>query len=188
MNPRALRGVLAVLTAGLLLLGAAARAETPAHTPEHLAAARELVTLVSPTGALEAQARALAGQLVSDPRLAAYEDVFHQWLMDIGNPENVHNAIAGLYADHFTEGELRDIIKFYKSKTGRKVVQEMPSLTEQSIRLGEEWAFRSLPKLVEMLRERHAEELQKQRQQQEARPPADEPAEAPPEEPGKHST
>ncbi|MEX5354291.1 DUF2059 domain-containing protein [Pseudomonas juntendi] len=40
-----------------------------------------------------------------------------------------------LYTDTFTEAELKDLVKFYESPLGRKVMREMPKVTQQSAQM-----------------------------------------------------
>jgi len=54
--------------------------------------------------------------------------------------DEVVNGIARLYAQRFTEAEMKEIIAFYKSPTGRKFVAEEPAVIEQGLQQAETWA------------------------------------------------
>lgn len=49
-------------------------------------------------------------------------------------------GITGLYAAHFTAAELDQMIGFYKSPVGRKLVAMSPTIIQQSMALGQAWA------------------------------------------------
>lgn len=49
-------------------------------------------------------------------------------------------GITGLYAAHFTAAELDQMIGFYKSPVGRKLVSLSPTIIQQSMALGQAWA------------------------------------------------
>src|SRR5262249_29427629 len=49
------------------------------------------------------------------------------------------NEVARLYATRFTEGELKDILAFYKSGAGQKAIAEEPLILDQSVRFAEGW-------------------------------------------------
>ena len=43
------------------------------------------------------------------------------------------NNVARLYASSFTEAELKEILTFYRSPTGKKVIQEEPQIFEDAV-------------------------------------------------------
>ncbi|MFV3073807.1 DUF2059 domain-containing protein [Niveispirillum fermenti] len=48
-------------------------------------------------------------------------------------------GLAGIYATQFTMAELDDIIRFYRTPTGSKLVQSLPMITQQSMAIGQVW-------------------------------------------------
>ena len=52
----------------------------------------------------------------------------------------VLNNVARIFAQHFTEQELKDIAAFYKTPLGIKMLKEEPPAIEQSIKNAQEWA------------------------------------------------
>ena len=46
--------------------------------------------------------------------------------------DDVKPKLAKLYADAFTEAELREIIAFYETPTGQKAVARLPALTQEA--------------------------------------------------------
>lgn len=49
------------------------------------------------------------------------------------------DASARIYASHFTEAELKQILAFYQSPLGRKVIQEEPKAVDESIANAGNW-------------------------------------------------
>ena len=48
--------------------------------------------------------------------------------------------MAKIYASHFTEQELKDLVTFYKSALGQKLITEEPKAIEASMKYMNEWA------------------------------------------------
>lgn len=49
------------------------------------------------------------------------------------------DATARIYAQHFTEAELKDMLAFYQSPLGRKMVTEEPKVVDESMSHAGEW-------------------------------------------------
>lgn len=47
---------------------------------------------------------------------------------------------ARFYASHFTEPELKDLLKFYQSPLGKKLIEQEPKAVEQSMNFAAKWA------------------------------------------------
>jgi hypothetical protein len=56
-----------------------------------------------------------------------------------GMPELIQGFEA-LYASNFTVDEMDQIIAFYRTPVGRKTLQQMPQIMQQSMALGQAWA------------------------------------------------
>ncbi len=54
--------------------------------------------------------------------------------------DELNEQFARLYAQHFTEQELKDILAFYSSPVGKKLTAEEPAFVEQSLRYAQDWA------------------------------------------------
>lgn len=54
--------------------------------------------------------------------------------------EDLINKIAVVYAQKFTEDELRAIATFYQSPAGKKMTEELPSVLNESFGLIQEWS------------------------------------------------
>ncbi|PVZ20238.1 MULTISPECIES: DUF2059 domain-containing protein [unclassified Pseudomonas] len=56
-----------------------------------------------------------------------------------------------LYTDNFTEAELKDLVKFYQSPLGQKVLQKMPQVTQQSAELTQQKLQPAVPVVNKLL-------------------------------------
>ncbi|MDG5497122.1 DUF2059 domain-containing protein [Niveispirillum sp. BGYR6] len=56
-----------------------------------------------------------------------------------GLPE-LMQGMEALYASNFTVDEMDQIITFYRTPVGRKSLQQMPQIMQQSMALGQAWA------------------------------------------------
>ena len=52
---------------------------------------------------------------------------------------SLNHSIETLYAERFSDKELREIIRFYNSPAGRKLAQTMPELAQESLAVATEW-------------------------------------------------
>lgn len=84
----------------------------------------------------------------------ASEELFRehfQW------PE-VRSALARLYAERFSEGELTDLLQFYRSSTGKKASSLVPLLTQQGSLAATQRLQQAMPhfqKRVEAIMSKH---------------------------------
>ncbi|HEX6103354.1 MAG TPA: DUF2059 domain-containing protein, partial [Alphaproteobacteria bacterium] len=125
-----MRSLITVALALVLLGQEPARADETAFDPERLALAREMVE-VSGAGALSMQMLELVNAQISSlirqynpDRGAAAAEIVDAVLM----PEfrrrlpEMSEAVARIYAERFTAAELKDVVDFYRTATGQKLV------------------------------------------------------------------
>ena len=62
------------------------------------------------------------------------------------------NDGAKLYASKFTEQELKDVLAFYKSPVGRKVIAQEPVILDQSSANVDEWANKVADEVIAKFR------------------------------------
>jgi uncharacterized protein len=62
------------------------------------------------------------------------------------------NDGARLYASKFTEQELKDVLAFYKSPVGRKVIAQEPVILDQSASNVDEWASKLAEEIIAKFR------------------------------------
>ena len=54
-------------------------------------------------------------------------------------PEGFVNLVIPIYVEHFTDKDLKSLIKFYKSPAGKKFVAEQPQISQESMEAGRQW-------------------------------------------------
>ena len=50
------------------------------------------------------------------------------------------NDVAKNYATSFTEQELKDILAFYKTPAGKKLISDQPKVVDASLKFAQTWA------------------------------------------------
>jgi uncharacterized protein len=63
------------------------------------------------------------------------------------------NEVAKLYATHFTEPELRDLLAFYKTPVGMKLITEQPKIGEEGLKFAQDWATNLSDQVIAKMRD-----------------------------------
>jgi len=71
-------------------------------------------------------------------------------------------ALVALYTDAFSEAELKELLAFYQTPVGRKVLEQMPQLMAHSAQLTQERLQKAVPEVDRLLGEMTAELKPKQ--------------------------
>lgn len=137
---------LAAVILPLLLASPAAFAQSK-PSPAALASAKELIaatsamTLFNPliAGVVE-QAKLLF--LQQNPGLSKDLNEISAQLRSELAPRfsELSEEVARLYATEFTEQELKDIVVFYKSSAGQKLLTQQPKVIDGSMKFAQNWA------------------------------------------------
>jgi hypothetical protein len=67
------------------------------------------------------------------------------------------NDAARFYAASFTEQELKEVLAFYRSPLGKKVISEEPDILEKSVKNIDSWG----PKFVDEIMAKFRAEMKK---------------------------
>jgi uncharacterized protein len=141
------RSVLCALAGCFIAVAAHGQAPAPAPTAGAVAAARELVVVkggaamfepVIP-GVIETAKNSL---VPNNPNLTKeLNDVAAQLRKDYdGKKAELVYEVAVIYAKHFTEQELKELVAFYKSPLGQKMLKEEPLALDQSMKKAQDWS------------------------------------------------
>ncbi|MCP3368418.1 DUF2059 domain-containing protein [Bradyrhizobium cajani] len=141
----------ATLAVGLALSAAPAVAQQAAPASKASAAAvasaKEILTLKNATsmyanavpGMVEKVKATLIGQNLNYQKdLNELAPVVAQQLA--GREKEIGEGMAQAYAAQFTEQELKDLVTFYKSPLGQKLIAAEPRAIDQSMRVMNSWA------------------------------------------------
>lgn len=61
--------------------------------------------------------------------------------------------VAILYAQRFTEAELKTLVTFYESPVGKKLVAQQPLIVDSSMKYAQDWANRLSDQVIAKMRE-----------------------------------
>ena len=147
------------VAAMLVLALSPATAQNKNPSPAALLMARELIEL---KGATKMFDPLLAGVieyhksffLQNNPNLGKDLDAVAQKLVVDLAPRRaeMQQQVARIYAEHFTEQELRDALAFYKTPLGKKLIDEEPKVIDDSMKAADEWSRKFAEEVVTKFR------------------------------------
>jgi hypothetical protein len=147
-----------LMTLALLLCCAVPAAAQPEPSPGEVAAARDLLE-ASRTRENFIKAMELGmeqggmGELT--PRV---RQVLRDFMEEHFRYEDMEPEFIRVYADTFTEQELRDLAAFYRTPLGQRVVETLPDITAASQRIAMERMQGVMPQLMQAIMEAMEEE------------------------------
>lgn len=143
---------------------------TPLYSgvPEHRALAEELIKITDVDTVMDkmkAQVSMVFEQIKAQlgleetekPKLDKYSARFETILQEDMAWSKVKEQYVDLYIKFFTESEIKDLIKFYKSDLGQKVTSKMPELMQESMFISQTHMQAVIPKLESLTEEMHKE-------------------------------
>ncbi len=68
-------------------------------------------------------------------------------------PQDLVDLIVPIYDRHFTDEDIKGLIAFYQSPLGRKLVDQMPQISAESMAAGQEWGRAMGAKVAERLKQ-----------------------------------
>lgn len=60
---------------------------------------------------------------------------------------SLQDELAGIYARHFSQDEVEAMIEFYETPVGRKTIELLPVIMNESVTVAQGWAARVIPTL-----------------------------------------
>ncbi|RYU87872.1 DUF2059 domain-containing protein [Mucilaginibacter terrigena] len=140
-----------------LLFCATVKAQTiPNITPSHLKAAEELLVASGADMQFKETTAAMLKQLsanVPEDKKQKFLEIMNSFINKYMNWDLMKDQMAALYAQEFTEKELRDLAVFYRTPLGIKVNQKQPVLFQKSALLGQQAVQGHQVELQQMMRE-----------------------------------
>jgi hypothetical protein len=110
----------------------------PHESNSHAQAASELLEVMhvekSVDDAIDIMVKA---QIQSNPDLAQVEDLLRAFLTKYMAWSALHDDYAQLYVDTFTEDEIRQLVSFYRTPLGQKVIDTLPQIMRKGAELGQ---------------------------------------------------
>jgi hypothetical protein len=131
---------------GLALVSLAAPAGAQTPSPAAIAAAKELLVLKGATSMFEPLLPSVVDRmrmvfLQQNPNLAkdlseVSADIKTELAVRVAE---LQEEAAKVYASKFTEQELKEIVAFYRTPVGKKVVNEDPKILDQTLAMADQW-------------------------------------------------
>lgn len=72
------------------------------------------------------------------------------------NANEVIEKVIPIWDKQFSAAEIKDLIQFYESPTGKKLVRVMPAITQETMVVGQEWGRAMSDKVVALLKKKGA--------------------------------
>jgi uncharacterized protein len=152
-----------LLTVALLVLWtASADAQTgaapKAAISSHQQAVTELFQLMDLEKTMLGGATAMIdAQIKANPGVAPFRGVLLEWSGKYLTWDAMAPQLIKVYMEAFTEAELREMIAFYRTPTGKKALTKIPELFQKGAQIGAEIAKAHQAELAEMVRAKQKE-------------------------------
>jgi hypothetical protein len=116
-----------------------ASTQARADPASHRAAAASVLDLMNMDAVLtQAIDQTLKAEIASNPTIAPYEQQMRAFFAKYMSWASLKNDFVTIYADEFTEDELKQIAAFYRTPVGQKAVQKLPVLLAKGAALGQQ--------------------------------------------------
>jgi uncharacterized protein len=139
-----MRAVLAAIGV-LCVLGGAVRAqetEKPRETqkPQETQKQKDIRKLLRITGSGELGTQVM-GQMIGSMKktMPQVPEKFWADFMKEVHTEELVDLIVPVYDRNLTHDDIKELIRFYESPTGKKFVSVLPKITQESMVVGEKW-------------------------------------------------
>ncbi len=156
-----------ILLTALLCFGASiAAAETMERSGAEQEAEKLLDTMKMSKAMEQGVAKMIGLQIQQNPGMAPYRSVLLEFFSKHMNFERLKDDLIFIYAEAYTEEELKIINTFYASKVGQKTIQLMPELMAKGSQVGQQRVQDNIHELQQMIQEESARILELQNEQQ----------------------
>jgi hypothetical protein len=157
-----MRSAAAAILAATLALLCALPAQADDLTPEKKADIEKLIGLTGALSRVEQISEIMINQTTAAIRNRRPDippqvlDVVREEINGVVK-DNLPSLLAPmevLYHRHFTHEEVKQVIAFYETDVGRKMIREIPALLKESMALGGAWGESLGPQIDSRIRER----------------------------------
>jgi len=147
-----------VLTGTLVAFGAGVQAQQK-PTPAAIATAKEIMALKGAAVIFEALIPGVIeqGKNMFETQNPALSNDLREVAAKLRTElaprlKEVTEEVAAAYASHFTEKEIKEILTFYQSPVGKKMISEEPKALEQSMTFAQNWANKFSEEVIAKIR------------------------------------
>ena len=156
---QSIRVVAAAAIFSVAFAGVVSAQQQPAPRPAALLMAKEIIDLKGASSTFDPLIRGVIEYhknllIQANPNLSGQiEQVAAKLQSELqGRKAELQQQLERIYAQHFTEQELRDALAFYRSPLGKKLVAEEPKALEETMKLADDWSRKFADEVVEKLR------------------------------------
>ncbi len=131
-----------------------------ALSPSRLAAAQQMLIALGidkQFGTIITNQIDVASNQVPDDKKVAFKRVMNTFMNKYFTWYLLKDKMAAIYANEFTEDELKQITVFYNSPVGQKVGQKLPSVTQKAMMVGQDAVAAHKDELQQMMEEEFAQ-------------------------------
>jgi uncharacterized protein len=140
-----------VMLVGLLFALVVVQAQTPEQSKHYKAAEALLLTMNMEQSIDESLNQMLALQLKNNPNLQPAEATLKQFFSKYMSWQALREDYIKIYMEEFTEKELKDMMAFFKTETGRKMAAKQTTLMMRGAQLGQSKVQAHMNELQDML-------------------------------------
>lgn len=76
---------------------------------------------------------------------------FSERFLEEVDPAELVELLVPVYVKHLTAAEMEATLEFYRSPAGQSILQKMPLVMEESMRLGQQWGMEVAQRVMEKL-------------------------------------
>ena len=69
-------------------------------------------------------------------------------------PDDLVNLVVPIYAKYFTDDDIKGMMAFYNSPVGKKLIANLPLITQESMQVGGAWGKQLSDKIMQRLKEK----------------------------------
>ncbi len=115
----------------------------------------DIIRLLRMTGAAKGASEAMDLMLPSlkEAMPQVPEQVWTEFRSEVREDDMIELTYS-IWDKHFTHQEIRDLIRFYQSPTGQKIIRETPVIQRESLAAGQKWGNEILGRILARLKER----------------------------------
>lgn len=150
-------GLAAIASVAIATLAGAQ--QKPAPSPAALLMAKELIDMKGATKTFDPVVTGVIAyhtdvMIQTNPNLATpLREVATKLSAELQSRRiELQQDLARVYAQHFTEQELRDALAFYRTPLGKKLIAEEPKAMEAAMQRAEEWSSTFAEEVIAKIR------------------------------------
>jgi hypothetical protein len=109
-------------------------------TAAHFKAAEEVLQASGVDVQFKESIEALVNQYseqVAVEKREKFKQVLNTFMAKYASWDNVKDSLSSIYAEAFSEAELKQLAAFYQTPLGKKLVREQPFLLQKSVQFGQ---------------------------------------------------